>query len=591
MKPAISTSQRTVTACLFLAGVAALNAFVGSETAQGNLRRWRLSPPHPSVSTNVVNPTTRAIRFFLAADAFSSTNRQAELDSIRAAFGQWQAVPGTILKFEDAGLATGSLDVNLNDNTNLIFWTKSSTLINSNRTDISGSLGLCFTSFLSDGTLLNADIVLNGVEFGWHTDFFDTQTTNAFVENVALHEIGHLIGLAHAAIGTATMLYHGDFGTSRIPGLSSDDISGVCALYGTAATISSLGHLQGQITVNGTPVFGAVVSLEDDTGTLVAATPSRTNGLYQLPCVPAGHYTLRVTPLDPAVPERLISGPDIANSYATAQTSFLPNPGAGVTLTAGATNTLNLTVTNTAPPFRITWLRQPSALRDYYFINTTPIALLQGQSNFWVGVFSGDLPSSGLTLQITGPGVTILETTNHPMNSVFANLAGISVRVAVASNATPGARSLVVIRTSDGARAYANGFFEIQSTVPDYNFDGLDDRFQRTYFSPFTSPAAAPQADPDQDGMSNSAEYIAGTNPTNSISRLAIESVTQTVNGATIRCRTVPGKRYQLYSRPVVASGAWQPVGTPIIASGNATQWFDPAGTGGARYYRVGVMP
>jgi hypothetical protein len=60
-------------------------------------------------------------------------------------------------------------------------------------------------------------------------------------------------------------------------------------------------------------------------------------------------------------------------------------------------------------------------------------------------------------------------------------------------------------------------------TPPDASGDGMADAWQIDYFG--TTNALA-DADPDQDGFSNLAEYLAGTNPTNGQSclRTGIES-------------------------------------------------------------------
>src|SRR6185503_15659326 len=101
---------------------------------------------------------------------------------------QWQAVSGTMLKFEEGGLAPPSIDINTSDHTNAVFWTKSDTLVNSNRDDISGLLGKTYTLFLADGTLLEADIVLNGYTYAWFTDFSSTNTVDRFIDGTTLHE-------------------------------------------------------------------------------------------------------------------------------------------------------------------------------------------------------------------------------------------------------------------------------------------------------------------------------------------------------------------------------------------------------------------
>src|SRR4029078_1507140 len=128
----------------------------------------------------------------------------------------------------------------------------------------------------------------------------------------------------------------------------------------------------------------------------------------------------------------------------------------------------------------------------------------------------------------------------------------------VSSNATPGLRTLIVTQGTN--RAYANGYLEILPAIADYNFDGLDDTFQRKYFFPFTSTNAAPGADPDGDGMNNYAESVAATIPTNAISLLRMQSVTVTNggNGRIIRWQSVSGKRYQVLTRSNLVAGTWQ---------------------------------
>ena len=65
---------------------------------------------------NVVNRETRAIRIHLAKDGWSDDNAESELNSIRSAAAQWQAVPGTILKFEEGELLEPGVDINGEDN-------------------------------------------------------------------------------------------------------------------------------------------------------------------------------------------------------------------------------------------------------------------------------------------------------------------------------------------------------------------------------------------------------------------------------------------------------------------------------------------
>jgi len=185
----------------------------------------------------------------------------------------------------------------------------------------------------------------------------------------------------------------------------------------------------------------------------------------------------------------------------------------------------------------------------------------------------------GATLLVTGDGLTL----GAPVFSTLLGVNFISVPISVASNATPGLRSFVVQRGND--LAYANGFLEIRPPFPDFNFDGLDDRFQRQYFPLFTAPEAGPHADPDGDGFDNLAEYIFGTVPTKA--DLKIESVMLTSGGTTITWHSIPQKRYQVLSRGDLAGDQWKTVSPVILATNSLAQFTDVSATNDFQFYRV----
>ena len=156
----------------------ALSAFVIETGNVGIPIRWSLLPPFDTdnISTNVVNPNTRAVRFQLGSDGWSSANRANELNAIRAAFAQWQAVSGTLLKFEEGNLAGSKPDINTFDNTNVVYFCKSP-FVNGGRDYLAGAAGRAYISWFTDNNqLAEADIVLNGVEVSWFTDYFNTNT-------------------------------------------------------------------------------------------------------------------------------------------------------------------------------------------------------------------------------------------------------------------------------------------------------------------------------------------------------------------------------------------------------------------------------
>jgi len=109
------------------------------------------------------------------------------------------------------------------------------------------------------GCISEADMEMNGVNYTWTTDSGRYSTVNAY--SIILHEGGHYYGLGHSSSRSATMYasYGGGIST-----LSSDDETGICALYpggggGTSgedppADCTSTGCPAGEECVGGTCV-------------------------------------------------------------------------------------------------------------------------------------------------------------------------------------------------------------------------------------------------------------------------------------------------------------------------------------------------
>lgn len=111
------------------------------------------------------------------------------------------------------------------------------------------------------------------------------------------------------------------------------------------------------------------------------------------------------------------------------------------------------------------------------------------------------------------------------------------------------------------------------SAPADTDHDGMPDAWETAnQLNPNSNADAA--LDADGDGQSNLAEFIAGTNPQSSVSKLAIVSLSRGVTTATLTWSSVPGKSYRIQACGDLA--AWQTQesspGVPLVipASGGS---------------------
>ncbi len=546
------------------------------------------------VPQSTLDPQTRKIRYFLSRDAYSQANREAELNSIRASFDQWESIPNSRIDFEEGGLMNPPLDI-AKDQTNVVFWAKDSTLVADGRLDISGGLATAQVFFVSDGTITEADIVFNGVQRQWFTDPGNRDSGKTFIEGVALHEIGHMLGLAHSPVGGAVMLSRSGSGTSNAQiGLSSDEITFAQSLYAKSGSAAPEAQVKGQVTQNNVPVHGAVIILEDSHGNVTAGTVTRKDGNFTLPGLPAGDYAIRATPLAPrSVFPSLIQGPSLEPlTFTNVTTEFLPTENDSLHVEPGQSETKNLSVTGGSPAFRIAGIRRAATgVGSGITISSSPTSVQVGSQDVLVGVFSPDITSDA-TFKISGDGITQKDIAFR--EDLFGNQNLLSASIDVASDATPGMRSFIV--REDGDIAYANGFLEILPQKVDVNFDGLDDTFQRKFFPLFTSAQAAPTADPDGDGFTNERESTTGSDPTDPFSLFFdIREVKLTARGTRITWESGPGKRYKVLRRNRFGRGSWKVIDTvtaPQGTEGETTQYLDTSATEVMHFYRIqAVLP
>ncbi len=177
---------------------------------------------------------------------------------------------------------------------------------------------LASTSFTLDqttGAIIESDIFFN-TSVNWSVAA-NGEPSRYDVESIAVHEVGHLLGLGHSALGETDLLQQGGrtirgksavmFPIAYPPGntedrrLKPDDVAGISDVYPTAAFTSETGAVTGKVTRSGAGVFGAhVTAFHLDTGTMTGGFSLGATGEFVIGGLRPGLYVVRAEPLDDA---------------------------------------------------------------------------------------------------------------------------------------------------------------------------------------------------------------------------------------------------------------------------------------------------
>lgn len=288
----------------------------------------------------------------------------------------------------------------------------------------------------NDGRILDADILFNGRDYSFSTD----RRVGSFdIQDVATHEIGHLLGLDHSPVLSATMWPWVSQQQHQHRSLAADDHAGAAAL----AARGNPGRLTGTLRGPGGGLLkGARISaLSTLDGRLMASALSASDGRFTLRGLPVGDYHLHIAPVSDAFSSgNLIGAPGLAENFGADFWGGWGAPQLFVVL--AGTNTACGTWTGAAaPPMRES--------------STTPVILQPGQAG-WVTVPLSGAPA-GMNAWLRGSVINVQQ--------VQQTASSLRAYVAISAAATAGVWDLF-LQAPSGELAVASGAVEVVAAPP-----------------------------------------------------------------------------------------------------------------------------
>jgi hypothetical protein len=243
------------------------------------------------------------VEYFVTDRSGGGVSASQMQQAIARGFAAWEAVETAAVSSGFMGF-TGANPGSGDGRTTLGF---------ASRPDLDRVLGAT-TFFVDDvsGEVIESDIFFNST-FDWSVAS-SGEAGRFDVESIAVHEIGHLLGLAHSALGETEVRPGGrrvlgaesvmfpvafSAGTTEGRTLKADDAAGLSDIYPTDDFRQTTGSVSGRVTKAGRGIIGAhVIAFNPRTGRMVAGSSLTSEGAFTIAGLEPGPHVLRVEPLD-----------------------------------------------------------------------------------------------------------------------------------------------------------------------------------------------------------------------------------------------------------------------------------------------------
>ena len=242
---------------------------------------------------------------------------------------------------------------------------------------------------------------------------------------------------------------------------------------------------------------------------------------------------------------------------------------------SGQARTFSGSISDPSKPFRVTvaWTDAPGSTTGNAYNNDLDLTVTVGGQNYKGNVFSGANSTVGGAYD-----------PRNNVESVFlpAGVSGsFTVTVTAANINSDGVPNNADPLDQDFALVIYNAIGAVDS-----DGDGLPDGWEMSYFG---NLGEAGTGDFDGDGQNNLAEFLAGTDPTNSASFFSISAVTREADNIRVTWMTGPGKTNALERTPGGSFTNNFSVLTNIVTTGTVTNHLDIGAATNlpAVYYRV----